>query len=216
MDVIGLRREREVLTVALQTDRHVVLEGPPGTGKSTLLRAIAAEVGTEVVFVEGNAELTPARLVGQYDPAAVMAEGYVPSSFTDGPLLTAMRGSGLLYLEELNRIPEETLNVLITVLTEGEIAVPRLGRVRAAAGFRLIAAMNPFDAIGTARWGRPSPTGCAGSCWATRTPMPSAPSSRRSPAPSRRRWGSPCSWSGPPASTATCAPGPRSAGPSTW
>ena len=154
MDVIGLRREREVLTVALQTDRHVVLEGPPGTGKSTLLRSIAADVGTEVVFVEGNAELTPARLVGQYDPSAVMTDGYVPTSFTDGPLLTAMRGSGLLYLEELNRIPEETLNVLITVLTEGEIAVPRLGRVHAAAGFRLIAAMNPFDAIGTARVGQ--------------------------------------------------------------
>jgi MoxR-like ATPase/Mg-chelatase subunit ChlD len=152
--VIGLRREREVLTVALQTNRHVVLEGPPGTGKSTLLRAIAAEVGKEVVFVEGNAELTPARLVGQYDPAAVMADGYVPASFTDGPLLTAMRGSGLLYLEELNRIPEETLNVLITVLTEGEITVPRLGLVRATAGFRLIAAMNPFDAIGTARVGQ--------------------------------------------------------------
>ena len=43
--VIGLRREREVLTVALRTNRHVVLEGPPGTGKSTLLRAIAADVG---------------------------------------------------------------------------------------------------------------------------------------------------------------------------
>jgi MoxR-like ATPase len=152
--VIGLRREREVLTVALQTNRHVVLEGPPGTGKSTLLRSIAADVGQDVVFVEGNAELTPGRLIGQYDPAAVMAEGYVPGSFTDGPLLTAMRGSGLLYLEELNRIPEETLNVLITVLTENEITVPRLGHVRATAGFRLIAAMNPFDAIGTARVGQ--------------------------------------------------------------
>jgi len=135
----------------LQAARHVVLEGPPGTGKSTLLRSIARDLGQTVVFVEGNAELTPARLIGQYDPAQVLAEGYLPSSFTDGPLLQAMRAGGLLYLEEFNRVPEETLNVLITVLTEGEIAVPRLGLVQANEQFRLIAAMNPFDAIGTAR-----------------------------------------------------------------
>src|ERR1700719_3246101 len=70
--VVGLRREREVLTVALEAGRHVVLEGPPGTGKSTLLRSIARDLGTRVVFVEGNAELTPARLIGQYDPAQVL------------------------------------------------------------------------------------------------------------------------------------------------
>ena len=140
-----------MLTVALATGRHVVLEGPPGTGKSTLLRSIAADTGQEVVFVEGNAELTPARLVGQFDPSQVLAEGYRAEHFVDGPLITAMRQGGLLYLEELNRVPEETLNVLITVLTEGEIAVPRLGTVTARKDFRLIAAMNPFDAVGTAR-----------------------------------------------------------------
>ena len=42
-----------------------------------------------------------------------------------------MPRAALLYIEELNRVPEETLNVLITVLTEGEIAVPRLGTVAA-------------------------------------------------------------------------------------
>jgi len=149
--IVGLRREREVLTVALEAGRHVVIEGPPGTGKSTLLRDIARQAGRAVVFAEGNAELTPARLIGQYDPAQVLNEGYVPASFTDGPLLRAMRSGALLYLEEFNRVPEETLNVLITVLTESEITVPRLGVVRAGDGFRLVAAMNPFDAIGTAR-----------------------------------------------------------------
>ena len=56
-----------------------------------------------------------------------------------------------MYVEEINRIPEETLNVLISVMSEGEITVPRLGTVKSAEGFRLVAAMNPFDAVGTAR-----------------------------------------------------------------
>lgn len=149
--VVGRRREAEVLVAALDADRHVLLEGPPGTGKSTLLRAIAAELGVGFEFVEGNAELTPARLVGHFDPARVLAEGYDPRVFVDGPLVAALRGGALLYLEELNRVPEETLNVLVTVMSEHELTVPRLGRIDAAPGFRLVAAMNPFDAVGTAR-----------------------------------------------------------------
>ncbi len=149
--VVGRDRELEAVVAALAARRHLLLEGPPGTGKSTILRSVAEEAGIGFEFVEGNAELTPARLIGAFDPAAVLAEGYSPEVFVDGPLLRALRNGSLLYVEEINRIPEETLNVLITVMSEGEVHVPRLGPVRSSSGFRLVAAMNPFDAVGTAR-----------------------------------------------------------------
>lgn len=151
VEAVDRARESELLEAALACGAHVVLEGPPGTGKSTLLRQVARHRETPFVLVEGNAELTPARLVGHFDPAQVMARGYHPDIFVDGPLLAAMREGALLYLEELNRVPEETLNVLLAVMSEGEVTVPRLGTVEAVTGFGVVAAMNPYDTVGTAR-----------------------------------------------------------------
>jgi MoxR-like ATPase len=62
-----------------------------------------------------------------------------------------MREGGFLYLEELNRAPDDTLNTLLAALAERRITVPRVGTVSAATSFRVIASMNPYDNVGTTR-----------------------------------------------------------------
>ncbi len=149
--ILGRDRELELIQAALRSGTHTLLEGPPGTGKSTLLRSVAAVQKVPFTFVEGNAELTPARLIGHFDPSQILERGYIPEIFIPGPLIDALISGGLLYLEEINRIPEETLNVMLTVMSEGEITVPRYGRILAEPGFAIVAAMNPFDGVGVAR-----------------------------------------------------------------
>ena len=103
------------------------------------------------MFVEGNADLTPAKLIGHHNPARVLREDYSADNFVDGPLLEAMREGGFLYIEEFNRAPEDTLNTLLTAMAEREVAVPRVGPVEAKPTFRVIASMNPYDNVGTTR-----------------------------------------------------------------
>ena len=149
--VVGRERELSLVLAAVAAGRDILLEGPPGTSKSTLLRAITAEWGIPLVFVEGNADLTPAKLVGHHNPARVLREDYSPENFVDGPLIEAMRAGGFLYIEEFNRAPEDTLNTLLTAMAERRVAVPRVGEVIARDTFRVIASMNPYDNIGTTR-----------------------------------------------------------------
>jgi MoxR-like ATPase len=55
--VVGREEEAQLLLAALGAGRDLLLEGPPGTSKSTLLRAVTALNGTSLRFIEGNADL---------------------------------------------------------------------------------------------------------------------------------------------------------------
>lgn len=149
--IVGRERELDLVLAAVAAGRDIVLEGPPGTSKTTMLQAITAEWGIPLLFVEGNADLTPAKIVGHHNPARVLREDYSADNFVPGPLVEAMSKGGFLYIEEFNRAPEDTLNTLLTAIADRAIAIPRVGMIRAAATFRVIASMNPYDNVGTTR-----------------------------------------------------------------
>ncbi len=149
--LVGRERELELALAAVAAGRDLIMEGPPGTSKTTMLKAITEEWGIPLVFVEGNADLTPAKLVGHHNPARVLREDYSADNFVDGPLLRAMREGGFLYIEEFNRAPEDTLNTLLTAMADRAVAVPRVGVIEALPSFRVVASMNPYDNVGTTR-----------------------------------------------------------------
>ncbi|HTF11442.1 MAG TPA: MoxR family ATPase [Asanoa sp.] len=149
--LVGRERELDLVLSAVAAGRDIVLEGPPGTSKTTILRAITAEWGIPLLFVEGNADLTPAKLVGHHNPARVLREDYSADNFVAGPLVEAMSEGGFLYIEEFNRAPEDTLNTLLTAMADRSIAVPRVGIIEAKPTFRVVASMNPYDNVGTTR-----------------------------------------------------------------
>ena len=152
--IIGREIETKSILVAMEAGKHILLEGPPGTSKSTLLRKIARESNILLYIIEGNIDLTPAKLVGHFNPAKVMADSYQPEFFEKGPLTRAMEGGGILYIEEFNRMPADVSNVLISPMEEGEMYIPRYQTVKAIRPFTVIAAQNPYDDVGTVRISR--------------------------------------------------------------
>lgn len=152
--VVGRRKEIMMIMSALHAGKHVFLEGPPGTSKSTVLRAISEYTGIQCCLVTGNSDLTTSKLIGYFDPAETLSKGYKPEYFIPGPLLHSMQEGQYLYIEEFNRLPDETTNVFVTVMSEKRLNVPRLGVIETHPDFRIIAALNPLDDIGINRISR--------------------------------------------------------------
>ena len=156
--VVGRQREIRVILSALTRGKPLLLFGLPGVSKTTILKEVAAVLsqdGSAHLFtVTGDEQLTAFSLVGSFDPALVLHDGFKPEYFAPGPLVQAMDSGGILYVEELNRAPSGVLNVLLTCLSDGYLDVPRYGRVQARAGFTVVGACNPLDDVGTGRLAR--------------------------------------------------------------
>lgn len=149
--VVGRREELRRILAAARAGRHILLEGPVGVGKTFLAKVVASHLGREFIRVDGDERLTESKLIGYWDPPIVLSRGYVREAFIEGPLTKAALSGSILFINELNRLPESAQNALLPVMDEGIIIAPHLGELRAKPGFLIVATQNPEESVGVTR-----------------------------------------------------------------
>ena len=127
------------------------LVGPPGTGKTLISRLFASGQDRPFYWLTMDEGTRPAHLIGSFDPARALADGYIPEAFVPGPLLSAMLTGGIFLVNEINRATEFLQNSLLEPLEERSTFVPHIGRVDAAEDFYILFALNPAEMAGTHR-----------------------------------------------------------------
>jgi nitric oxide reductase NorQ protein len=126
---------------SLDLGLNCLLVGPTATGKS-LCASEAFErtkIKKPVFIIEGHESLKEFDLLGGYTP-----DGSGGFTWHDGVLTEAMKAGGYLFIDEANRMPTRTLNVLLGVLSRGAVVLTEHGseEVKAQNGFQVIMAMN--------------------------------------------------------------------------
>jgi hypothetical protein len=129
------------LIETLDLGMHAMLVGPTATGKSLCAaEAFArAKVLKPVFVIEGHESLKEFDLLGGFTP-----DGEGGFIWRDGIVVRAMRAGGYLFVDEANRMPTRTLNVLLGVLSRGAVVLTENGseEVTAVPGFQVVLAMN--------------------------------------------------------------------------
>lgn len=150
------RKQATAVMACVACSFPVLLEGPAAVGKTSLVTALAEEVGVHVVRVNNSDSTTVQHYLGSYLPAASGALAYHP-----GPLLLALEQGSWFLADELNLAPPAVMSVLAPLL-EGQRSIQLPGTARqvvAAPGFRFFATQN-------------------GACFADRHPLPLSLKSR--------------------------------------
>lgn len=123
----------------LEAGDPVVLVGPTGCGKTTLVEELVGESGRVLMTVIANPDMTVRHLLGGY-----VIEGNA-SKWLDGPVTRAVKEGMVLYLDEADLLPRECLAPIFSLVDHRrELFVSEMTTsYKAAAGFRFVASYNP-------------------------------------------------------------------------
>ena len=144
-DIMGQDNAKKAIKSALMSDRHIIVVGPPGIGKTTLAKNIAKLLGKKTPFIriQGSPDLTVEDLLGDIDPVKALKYGPLSiEAFTKGKIFKADKG--ILFFDELNRCPEKVQNALLQVLEEKKATIGSYD-VDFDIDFIFIGTMNPED-----------------------------------------------------------------------
>lgn len=144
--LVGLSDEYGIIRWALESGTHTLAIGETGTGKTSMIQAVAAELGREVVRVNLNGNITADQLVGRFQ-----ADGS-RTFFEHGVLVGALRRGAVLLLDEINAATPDVLFTLFGLLESGgSLYIPETcERIMPAPGFVVAATCNPSgDYAGT-------------------------------------------------------------------
>ncbi|HEY0799964.1 MAG TPA: MoxR family ATPase [Steroidobacteraceae bacterium] len=139
MSVIGLKQIIRSLTIAVIARGHVLLQGPPGLGKTLLSKSLAAGLGGTFRRVQGTADLMPSDIIGVH----VFDTAKREFEFRPGPLF-----ADVLLVDEINRASPKTQSALLEAMEERQVTVERK-TYALPAHFLVIATQNPSDFEGT-------------------------------------------------------------------
>jgi MoxR-like ATPase len=125
--------------ICLLSEGHLLLEDVPGTGKTTLARAVARSLGGTFRRVQGTADLLPADITG----SGVWEPERRAFSFVPGPLF-----AHVVLVDELNRTPPRTQSAFLEAMDEGAVTVDGV-RHALPDPFVVLATQNPLEQFGT-------------------------------------------------------------------